>query len=339
MTRSTNTQLGTELPHVPSPVLKRAHGAITSWFAAHARDLPWRRPGTTAWGVLVSEVMSQQTPMSRVAPRWEAWMARWPEPADLAAAPTAEVLKMWDTLGYPRRALRLQECAAAVAALPTGRVPDDIDELLALPGIGTYTAAAVASFAYGQRVAVLDVNIRRVLARAFRALEHPKAALSKLEQAWALELVPRGEDVPGPPAHVAWNAGLMELGALVCTSRNPDCAACPLAADCTWLRAGRPAAPAAHKPKTQAWAGTDRQLRGAIMAVLRQAGPAPVPVDLFTAPVLRFDPTAMESFDAAVQKAIMRVRELGNEERTSGLIADLVSDGLARVSESGITLP
>ncbi|WP_349827195.1 A/G-specific adenine glycosylase [Brevibacterium litoralis] len=309
---------------------------VVDWFADNARPLPWREPGTSAWGILVSEVMSQQTPMTRVAPRWLAWMDAWPTPADLAAAPTSEVLLAWDTLGYPRRALRLQECAQAVVDRFDGEVPADEETLLDLPGIGAYTAAAVASFAHGRRTTVLDVNVRRVLSRVFDGIQHPPTALSKKETRWASRFVPDTD-------HVAWNAGTMELGAVVCTSRNPACDTCPLAAHCGWLAAGRPAAPA-RKPRTQAWAGTDRQLRGAIMKVLRNAsaaGPAPgapsdppgtVPVRLFTVSTSEFtetDEAAAEALPEAVRTAWSVVRELGTAERISGLVADLVNDGLA----------
>ena len=134
--------------------------AILDWFDAHERDLPWRRPGTTAWGVLVSEIMSQQTPVTRVAPVWQEWMDRWPTPADFAAASRSEVLRAWGTLGYPRRALRLWECAQAITADHAGKVPADVDTLLALPGIGDYTARAVACFHYGRNVPVVDTNVR-----------------------------------------------------------------------------------------------------------------------------------------------------------------------------------
>lgn len=322
--------------------LAAAHEAVLTWFDAHARDLPWRAPGTSAWAVLVSEIMSQQTPVARVVPRWRDWMARWPAPSDLAAAPTAEVLRAWDSLGYPRRALRLKECAAVIASSHGDRVPCDEQTLRVLPGIGTYTAAAVASFAGGQRTTVLDVNIRRVLARVFDGHAHPKGALTKSETAWAAQFVP----ADGPDArHVAWNAGVMELGALVCTSRNPACEVCPLAEQCRWLAAGRPAGDdPARKPKTQAWHGTDRQLRGAIMAVLK-AAEAPVARDLFTASATEFDSGPDGTFDAqgaaheAVETAILRVRELGDGQRIGRLIDALIADGLAAESRAGLHLP
>ena len=233
---------------------------IIAWYRANARDLPWRAPGTTAWGVLLSEVMSHQTQVERVAPVWRKWIERWPTPEAFAKAPTSDVLRTWGNLGYPRRALRLRECALAIVEKHGGVVPDDVDELLALPGIGDYTARAVACFAYGKNVPVVDTNVRRVVARA----EHGRAlgTPGKKELAEVADLLPRR----GGPA---FSAGLMEFGALVCTSKAPACEACPIAARCAWLAAGRPAPVA--RPRTQTFAGTDRQVRGKIMRLLRES--------------------------------------------------------------------
>ncbi len=136
------------------------------WYEAAARDLPWRRTGTSAWAVLVSEVMLQQTPVARVEPVWTEWLRRWPSPAALAAEPAGEAIRAWGRLGYPRRALRLHECARALVDRHGGQVPSDVDALLALPGVGGYTARAVAAFAFGQRHPVVDTNVRRLIARA-----------------------------------------------------------------------------------------------------------------------------------------------------------------------------
>lgn len=241
------------------------HAPVAAWFAAHARDLPWRRPGTTPWGVLVSEVMSQQTPVARVAPAWEQWMARWPTPADLAAAAPADVLRAWQRLGYPRRALRLRECAAEIVARFGGVVPATEEELLALPAVGAYTAAAVVSFAHRGRALVLDTNVRRVLGRVVAGRALPPPGLTAGERAGAAELLPAD-----PAASVRWNEGVMELGALVCTARSPRCGACPLAEHCRWRRAGCPPDELAGRRRTQAWHGTDRQARGRLMARLRE---------------------------------------------------------------------
>lgn len=236
--------------------------AVLHWFDRSARDLPWRQAQATPWGILVSEIMLQQTPVVRVLPRWLDWMRRWPTPADLAAAPTAEVLRAWDRLGYPRRALRLQECARTLTERHDGQVPCDEQELRALPGIGEYTAAAVAAFAFHRRAAVADTNIRRVLVRAVRGSERPAPAYTAAERAIVLATVPEERE-----RSVRWNQAVMELGALVCTARSPRCPDCPIRSRCAWYRAGRPAAEAPRR--VQRFEGTDRQMRGRIMAQLR----------------------------------------------------------------------
>lgn len=234
------------------------------WYATHARDLPWRRPDCSPWGVLVSEFMLQQTPVARVLGPWHAWMERWPTPADLAAAPAGEAVRMWGRLGYPRRALRLHRSAQAIVADHGGQVPDTVAELRALPGIGDYTAAAVASFAHRRRAVVLDTNVRRVLARVSGGHAQPPAQVRAAERSLAEAYLP-----DDPQRAARWAVASMELGALVCTSRSPRCAECPLAALCRWHLAGHPEGE--HRPRTQAYEGTDRQCRGAILAVLRDA--------------------------------------------------------------------
>jgi A/G-specific adenine glycosylase len=236
---------------------------VTAWYDANARDLPWRSADATPWGVLVSEIMLQQTPAARVVPAWCEWMARWPTPAALAADSPGEAVRAWGRLGYPRRALRLHETATALVANHGGEVPPSYDDLLALPGIGAYTAAAVASFGFGQRHAVLDTNVRRVYARLLRGLaDVTTSAPSASERAEALALVPTRD----PARH---SVAVMELGALICTARSPRCDACPLRASCAWHQAGRPEGPSARRPQT--YAGTDRQVRGRLLAVLRAA--------------------------------------------------------------------
>jgi len=234
---------------------------VLDWYAVAARDLPWRRPGTSAWAVLVSEFMLQQTPVARVLPVYEAWLERWPTPADLAAEPAGEAVRAWGRLGYPRRALRLHACAVAITEQHGGRVPDDHAELLALPGVGDYTAAAVASFAYGRSHAVLDTNVRRVLGRAVSGTEFPPASVTRAEKELAAALVP--DDHPE-----LWAVAVMELGALVCTASGPRCDACPIREQCAWRAAGRP--PYDGPPRRgQTYDGTDRQCRGRLLAVLR----------------------------------------------------------------------
>ena len=241
---------------------------VLAWYARHARDLPWRAPDATPWAVLVSEIMLQQTPVARVLPEYHAWIARWPTPAALAAEPAGEAIRQWGRLGYPRRALRLHETATILTTRHGGLVPADTDALLALPGIGRYTAAAVASFAFGQRHAVLDTNVRRVLARLVAGRPMPPAAVSVAERRLAESLLPAE-----PAVAARWSVAVMELGALVCTAASPRCGSCPVARDCAWLAAGRPGESAeAARRRTQRYDGTDRQCRGRLLAVLRDSG-------------------------------------------------------------------
>jgi A/G-specific adenine glycosylase len=240
---------------------------MLAWFSRAARDLPWRAPGTTPWSVLVSEIMLQQTPVARVVGAHQSWLARWPTPAALADEPAGEAIRQWGRLGYPRRALRLHETATIVTARHGGTVPADIDALLALPGVGSYTAAAVASFAYGQRHAVLDTNVRRVLARLVTGQPRAGSATSPAERRLAESLLPAE-----PAVAARWSVAVMELGAMVCTAANPHCTGCPVAAHCAWLAAGRPAEPAtAAARRSQRYDGTDRQCRGRVLALLRDS--------------------------------------------------------------------
>ena len=209
--------------------------------------------------------MLQQTPVARVVPVFAAWLDRWPNPSDLAADPAGEAVRLWGRLGYPRRALRLHEAATAISIRHGGGVPDDLDSLRALPGIGEYTAAAVASFAFGQRHAVLDTNVRRVQARAVSGVAQAGAALSRAESRLARELLP-----DDPSTAVRWGVAVMELGAFVCQSRAPRCAACPVRDRCAWQRAGAPTHAGPVRPG-QSYAGTDRQVRGLLLEVLRRA--------------------------------------------------------------------
>lgn len=253
--------------------------AVLAWFDGAARDLPWRGPDRTPWGVLVSEVMLQQTPVVRVEPAWRAWLERWPDPAALAAASAADVLRAWDRLGYPRRALRLQECARAIVARHGGEVPDDEAALRALPGVGEYTAAAVRSFAFGRRAVVVDTNVRRVLARTLGGVALPAPSPTAAERALAVAAVPDAAGPAGEALAARWAAASMELGALVCTARAPRCDACPVRHLCALDAAGRPADAHAERRRTQAWHGTDRQVRGRLMAALRGA-PAPLAAEV-----------------------------------------------------------
>ena len=238
--------------------------AICAWFDANGRDLPWRRTGTSAWGVLVSEVMSQQTPMSRVIGPWHEWMNRWPTPDDLAEEDSGEAVAAWGRLGYPRRALRLHSCAVTIATEHDGVVPNSYDELVALPGIGDYTASAVVSFAFGGRATVLDTNVRRLIARAESGIANCPTSVTRAERIVADALVP-DEDARA----AKWAVASMELGALVCTARSPQCEVCPIRDGCRWVIDGRPDKAPARRG--QPWKGTDRQCRGVIMDVVRNS--------------------------------------------------------------------
>lgn len=281
------------------------HRPVLDWYADHARDLPWRRPGTSPWSVMVSEFMLQQTPVSRVLPVHEAWMERWPTPADLAVEPSGEAVRAWGRLGYPRRALRLHACAVAITERFDGEVPDEYDALRSLPGVGEYTAAAIASFAYGRSHAVLDTNVRRVLGRAVSGVEFPAPSLTRAERELAGALVP--EEHPE-----VWAVAVMELGALVCTATNPRCETCPIRERCAWVAAGRP--PYDGPPrKVQTYAGTDRMCRGRLLAVLREAD----------------GPVTRAALDAAWSEQAQRDRAL----------ASLLDDGLVVQEGQRFRLP
>jgi len=216
---------------------------------------------------------------------WREWQERWPTPAHLAAESPGEVVRAWGRLGYPRRALRLREAAVAIVERHGCTVPDDEGALRALPGVGAYTAAAVAAFAFGRRATVVDTNVRRVLARAVEGRPFASPSLTATESALAASLLPSDA-----ATSATWNVAVMELGALVCRARAPRCEECPVLDLCTWVRAGRPAADGPAR-RGQAWHGTDRQVRGAVLQLLRQssgplsraaleaAGPDPGQVD------------------------------------------------------------
>jgi A/G-specific adenine glycosylase len=247
----------------------RYAATVGQWYAQNARDLPWRRPDASPWSILVSEIMLQQTPVSRVLPAYAAWVRRWPEAAALASATPADAVRQWDRLGYPRRAIRLHASAELITTRHGGQVPASAEELRSLPGVGSYTAAAVASFAFGRRHAVLDTNVRRVLARLVTGQALPRPAQTAAELQLAESLLPLdGRDA------ARWSVGVMELGALICTSSRPLCAECPLAGQCQWLARGRP--PAATRRVSAGYEGTDRQCRGRLLGVLRAAS-CPVP--------------------------------------------------------------
>jgi A/G-specific adenine glycosylase len=255
------------MPPMPSaPPLAQP---LLAWYEHAARDLPWRAPDAGPWAVLVSEFMLQQTPVARVLPVYADWLARWPSPAALAAAAPGDAVRMWGRLGYPRRALRLHACAVAIGDRFGGAVPAEVDELLGLPGVGAYTARAVAAFAFGRRVPVVDTNVRRVVARAVAGQGEAGPPSTTRDLAAVDALLPE-------PAAVAarFSVAVMELGALVCVARTPRCAVCPLADRCAWRQAGSPPY-TGPTTRPQAFAGTDRQVRGRLLGVLRNS-PAPV---------------------------------------------------------------
>ncbi len=234
---------------------------LLAWYEQEQRDLPWRRPGVTPWQVLVSEFMLQQTPVARVEPIWLAWIARWPTPSATAAASAADVLRAWGKLGYPRRAKRLHECAVVIAGEHGDVVPSDVETLLSLPGIGAYTARAIACFAYSQRVPVVDTNVRRVVARAVHGRADAGVSSSPRDLADVELLLPNSDEAP------RFSVALMELGATVCTARSPRCGICPLSV-CAWRSVGFPASSGPAR-RAQRYAGTDRQVRGRLLDVLR----------------------------------------------------------------------
>jgi len=225
------------------------------------RDLPCREPGVSAWQILVSEFMLQQTPVARVLSIWPDWVRRWPTALGTAAASAADVLRAWGKLGYPRRAKWLHECAIVIVRDHGDEVPDDVDTLLTLPGVGSYTARAVACFAYRQPVPVVDTNVRRVVARAVHGRADAGAPSAARDHADVSALLPGDEAAP------QFSVALMELGAMVCTARTPRCGLCPLG-ECAWRHAGYPPAQGLAR-RVRTYAGTDRQVRGRLLDVLR----------------------------------------------------------------------
>jgi A/G-specific adenine glycosylase len=280
---------------------------LIAWYGDNARDLPWRRPGFGAWGTLVSEFMLQQTPVSRVIPHLESWLARWPTPASLAADSPAEAVRQWANLGYPRRALWLHRAAVEIRDRHGGVVPRDVGALLALTGIGDYTARAVAVFAYGERHPVVDTNTRRVLARAVDGRSQPDPPARRDLDAMSALLPPERT------ASAVMNAAAMELGATVCTARAPRCDDCPIADRCAWRAAGYPDTGDGRRRQAK-YEGSDRQARGVVLRALRDAPAHAVPL----ADVAADWPDALQR-DRAIDS--------------------LVADGLAEASGGLLRLP
>ncbi len=270
-------------------------GDLLGWFDNAERDLPWRADGVTPWQILVSEFMLQQTPVARVLPIWPDWVERWPTPSATAAATPADVLRAWGKLGYPRRAKRLHECATVIARDFADVVPDDVEALEQLPGIGGYTARAVACFAYRKAVPVVDTNVRRVVARAVHGHADAGPPSARRDHADVAALL------PGPDRAARFSAALMELGATVCTARAPRCAVCPLRC-CAWRDRGYPPGNETRRP-AQRYAGTDRQVRGRLLDVLRDN-------------------------EFAVTRAELDVAWPVNPEQRDRALASLLADGL-----------
>ncbi len=299
-----------DVPPVDPAQLGALHRRVVHWYTAEGRDLPWRHIDRTPWGVFVSEVMLQQTQVSRVEPLWRAWLERWPAPADLAAVPVGEAIRAWGRLGYPRRAVRLHAAATAMVQRHGGQVPDTESELAALPGVGAYTAAAVASFAFGRRTAVVDTNVRRVQARLLLGAAQACPTLVAAEVRLAEAVLP-----PDPADAVAWNVAVMEVGALICTARAPACARCPLRQDCAWSLAGHPAYEGPAR-RGQPWEGTDRQLRGAILAELRAT-------------------SSSLTHNRLQRQASRRVSTASDPDRFARCVDSLVTDGLVEPLPQG----
>ncbi len=295
---------GPRAPQTVADIPPTLTGAVLDWYEICARDLPWRDRRVSPWAVLVSEIMLQQTPVNRVLPVWHAWLDRWPTAPALAAEPAGEAVRMWGRLGYPRRALRLHQTATAVTELHGGRIPDELDQLLKLPGVGTYTARAVAAFAFRQRHAVIDVNVRRFVGRAVSGRDDQRTTTSRRDLELVESLLP---DDPQTAARAS--AAFMELGALVCIARTPRCDACPVRQKCAWLRMGSPPADGPSR-RPQGYAGTDRQVRGRLLAVLRESD----------------GPVHQDSLDAVWDEPVQRNRALGG----------LVDDGLAVMVAPGV---
>jgi A/G-specific adenine glycosylase len=244
-----------------------SNARLLAWYAARRASYPWRR-SSDPYAVWVSEVMLQQTQAPRVAPHFERFVARFPTVGSLAAAPRGEVVKAWDGLGYNRRAIALADAARVIVRDHGGRVPDDIEALRRLPGVGPYTAAAVASIAFGRREAAIDTNVRRVVARVRGGAESSSLERGQVERLAGAWLDRRD---PG-----AWNQALMDVGREHCRPR-PRCDGCPLAASCRFRRSGgRAEAPAPRRRPAARFEGSSRQLRGAIVRDLRRRGTATI---------------------------------------------------------------
>ncbi|MBV9259697.1 MAG: A/G-specific adenine glycosylase [Ktedonobacteraceae bacterium] len=303
--------------------------SLLTWYAAEQRNLPWRTT-SDPYAILVSEIMLQQTQVDRVLPKYQQFLATFPTLADLAAAPAADVISAWIPLGYNMRAIRLQSIARQVIEEYQGRIPDTIDELLKLKGVGRYTAGAIACFAYHKQVATIDTNIRRVLHRIFLGLEHPEPKANDVQMLDLAEQV-----LPQDEAY-NWNQALMDLGATICTSNNPQCTRCPLQETCqaytdmrqyslfpsgTVLRQLRKVAEKKTSYQTQPFTSSNRYFRGRIVAILRSLSPDErMPLDLL-------GPRIKPEFCADDLPWLQQI------------VAGLVRDGLLDSGDNGVRLP
>jgi A/G-specific adenine glycosylase len=292
------------------------HTAILEWYVASGRDLPWRRT-RDPYAILVSEMMLQQTQVDRVLPKYSAFLAQYPDFASLAAARTGDVIRAWQGLGYNLRAVRLQRIARQVMLDYDGRLPDTVEGLLALDGIGRYTASAVACFAFGRAEPVLDTNVRRVLGRIALGPEGPKAASARTLWQVAEEALPREHAYE-------WNQALMDLGARICMERNPMCLVCPAR---PWCRsAGQVASglrerrAAYSTPRETPFAGSTRYYRGRIIERLRELGPGE------TLPLTALGPAIRPDF---TEDLLPWLRELVIRLKQDGLLAINPDDSLA----------
>ncbi len=312
-----------------SALLERVHTSLLAWYKAEQRDLPWRTT-SDPYAILVSEIMLQQTQVDRVLPKYQQFLAAFPTLEVLAQAPTAEVIAAWVPLGYNMRAVRLQSIARQVLSEHGGRIPETIEELLTLKGIGRYTAGAIACFAYHKQVATVDTNIRRVLHRIFLGLEHPEPRANDAQMLLLAEQVlPQG-------AAYDWNQALMDLGATICTSNTPQCTRCPLQETCqaytemgqyslfpsgTVLRQLRKVAEKKTPYKAQPFTSSNRYFRGRTVALL---GTLPAGQRM---PLEELGPKIKTDF---------REEEL---IWLQALVAGLVKDGLLDATEDGVRLP
>jgi A/G-specific adenine glycosylase len=343
-TRHQSTTPGKQSTYQPDPhTIQTMQRRMLDWFAAHARDLPWRHT-RNPYSILVAEMMLQQTQVDRVLPRYHAFLEEYPTLDDLAAAPSADIIRQWAGLGYNRRAINLQRIARTIRDQHSGSFPRQVEQLRQLPGIGPYTAGAIACFAFEQDVAFMDTNIRRVLRRVLLGPEDTAPALPDRA------LLEQGQSLIPPGQGWAWNQGLMELGALVCTAARPLCWRCPLREHCrayaTWRQADEtlfvdeqqpstPDAPAVY-PATrssrparrvaeraaQPFVGSQRYYRGKLVAQLRALPPG--------------EQVALEHLGPQIKDDFSPDADL---DWLRNLVAGLVRDGLAEMTDNHVSLP